>query len=33
MSTTNSLKMDKPTPDSLFDTSTQGIIGKPLDRK
>ncbi|MET3825344.1 xanthine dehydrogenase YagR molybdenum-binding subunit [Sphingomonas sp. PvP055] len=33
MSTTNALKMDKPVPDSLLDTSTQGIIGKPLDRK
>jgi len=33
MSTTNALKMDKPAPDSLLDTSTQGIIGKPLDRK
>ena len=33
MSTTNALKMDKPVPNSLFDTSAQGIIGKPLDRK
>ncbi|WP_242140411.1 xanthine dehydrogenase family protein molybdopterin-binding subunit [Sphingomonas sp. TREG-RG-20F-R18-01] len=33
MSSTNALTMDKPVPNSLLDTSTQGIIGKPLDRK
>lgn len=33
MSTTNSLKMDKPVPASLLDAGTQGIIGRPLDRK
>lgn len=32
MSSTNSLTMDKPTPASLLDTATQGIIGKGLDR-
>ncbi len=30
---TNSLTMDKPVETSLLDTATQGIIGKPLDRK
>ena len=29
---TNSLTMDKPHPDSLLDSSVQGVIGKPLDR-
>lgn len=33
MSSTKSLTMDKPVPNSLLDTSAQGIIGKPLDRK
>lgn len=33
MSDTNSLKMDKPVPASLLDSGTQGIIGRPLDRK
>ncbi|WP_010185559.1 xanthine dehydrogenase family protein molybdopterin-binding subunit [Sphingomonas sp. PAMC 26605] len=33
MSNTNSLKMDKPVPASLLDSGTQGIIGRPLDRK
>ncbi|MGY2732946.1 molybdopterin cofactor-binding domain-containing protein [Sphingomonas sp. UYP23] len=33
MSNTNSLKMDKPVPASLLDAGTQGIIGRPLDRK
>ncbi|WP_404372140.1 xanthine dehydrogenase family protein molybdopterin-binding subunit [Sphingomonas sp. MMS24-J45] len=32
MSTTNALTMDKPTPSSLLDTATQGIIGKGIDR-
>ncbi len=30
--TTNSLTMDKPHPDSLLDTSVQGVISRPLDR-
>ncbi|QBM74621.1 xanthine dehydrogenase family protein molybdopterin-binding subunit [Sphingomonas sp. AAP5] len=33
MSNTNSLKMDKPVPASLLDSGSQGIIGRPLDRK
>jgi xanthine dehydrogenase YagR molybdenum-binding subunit len=33
MSNTNSLKMDKPVPASLLDSASQGIIGRPLDRK
>lgn len=33
MSNTNSLKMDKPIPASLLDSGSQGIIGRPLDRK
>lgn len=30
--TTNSLTMDRPHPDSLLDTSVQGVISRPLDR-
>ena len=33
MSNTHSLKMDKPVPASLLDSGSQGIIGRPLDRK
>lgn len=33
MNNTNSFKMDKPVPASLLDSGSQGIIGRPLDRK